>query len=488
MPDDQTLLLRYARSRDAEAFAHLVKRYSALVFSVASRVTGNNATAEDVTQDCFFALARQASSIRGSLAGWLHRVALNRSMQVTRNEARRQRREAQVSLPAESDYDSNWNEIAPLVDAALEKLPNDLHEPLVQHFLLGHTQSQIAENLGIDQSTISRRLRDGIERLREHLKQTGVVCGTIVLSTALVKNASAAVPAKLSASLAKMALVGPVKMAATASTTTIASHGSLSLFLTKGALTLMALTKLQTAVIAGAAIILTASTATVVVYEHQHYPWQVESQDGMILDQVPPQVKIVPTIFTPREGWTGRNNKFLGMGQSINTLLVAAYNTGKYRMVYETKPPEDRYDFIANLPEGNNKALQQELERQFNLTAKSAKRNIDVLLLTVKYRNAPGLKLNTSNCNSSNIESRAGRYYCVNVPLSNLAVLLEYYFEIPVVDRTGIAGKFDINIRWQERNWRDNPAALKQVLLEKLGLELVPGRETIDMLVVKRAH
>jgi len=39
MSDDQALLLRYAHSRDAVAFAQLVKRYSTLVYSVASRVT-----------------------------------------------------------------------------------------------------------------------------------------------------------------------------------------------------------------------------------------------------------------------------------------------------------------------------------------------------------------------------------------------------------------------------------------------------------------
>lgn len=88
MPNDQALLLQYATSRDADAFKQLVRRYSTLVYSIACRVTGNRTTAEDVTQDCFFALARQAASIKGSLPAWLHRVALNLSLNVTRDEAR----------------------------------------------------------------------------------------------------------------------------------------------------------------------------------------------------------------------------------------------------------------------------------------------------------------------------------------------------------------------------------------------------------------
>jgi RNA polymerase sigma factor (sigma-70 family) len=267
MPDDHTLLLSYARSHDADAFAELVKRYSAMVFSVASRVTGNAATAEDVTQDCFFALARKAASIRVSLPGWLHGVALTRSLQVARNEARRRQHEVQASMPSDSDFESNWDRIAPLIDAALAKLPDELREPVVQHYLLGHTQAKVAEILRIGQATVSRRLHEGVERLRGQLKQAGVVCGAVALSTTLVENALAAVPASLSASLAKMALAGPATVATTASTAVVSSHGSLNLTLIKGALKLMALTKLKTAIVAGVVAMLASGTAIYVAQE-----------------------------------------------------------------------------------------------------------------------------------------------------------------------------------------------------------------------------
>jgi RNA polymerase sigma factor (sigma-70 family) len=208
MSDDQVLLARYARSRDAGAFAQLVQRYSALVFSVASRVTRNSATAEDVAQDCFLRLSRQAATIRGSLPAWLHRVALNRSLDIKRNETARKRRESISSKPSDSDYDPTWDQIAPHVDAALAKLPDELREPLVQHFLMGRTQSQVALNLGIDQATISRRIHSGIELLRAHLKQAGVACGAVALPAILASNAEAAVPAQLSAALMKIALAG----------------------------------------------------------------------------------------------------------------------------------------------------------------------------------------------------------------------------------------------------------------------------------------
>jgi RNA polymerase sigma factor (sigma-70 family) len=219
MSDDQALLLRYARSRDSEAFAKLVKRYSSLVFSVAQRVTGNITTAEDVTQECFFALARQADSIKGSLPAWLHRVTLNLSLNVSRKEAARQSREARILPGSSTSEEPTWKQISPFVDVAMAKLPDELREPLVQHFLLDRSQAEIAENLQIDQGTVSRRLQKGIERIRTHLKDAGVICSTAALSTIVVKNASASVPARLSVSLAKMAIAGPTKIAATASIT-----------------------------------------------------------------------------------------------------------------------------------------------------------------------------------------------------------------------------------------------------------------------------
>jgi uncharacterized protein (TIGR03435 family) len=174
------------------------------------------------------------------------------------------------------------------------------------------------------------------------------------------------------------------------------------------------------------------------------------------------------------------------MGQSINTLLGLAYNGSRYRMVFETKLPEGYYDFIASLPEGNQEALRREIETQFHLTAKTVKRKTDVLLLTVKNRNARGRE---TNSNGSNTNTKAGHYYCENGPISNLAVFLEYYFEIPVVDKTGIMGQFDISFKWLEQDWQHhNPDALKRVLLDELGLELAAGREVVEMLVVKQAN
>jgi uncharacterized protein (TIGR03435 family) len=273
---------------------------------------------------------------------------------------------------------------------------------------------------------------------------------------------------------------------------TTASISNLTLI--KGALKIMAWTKAKTAIVAGVIVLLAVGTTTVTIQEvrgHRPYPWQVENSDYRILARVPPQVKIVPTIFSPKEGWNGSNGQMLGMGQSISNLLAAAYDTSKYRMVFSAKLPDGRYDFIANLPEGNNPALQREIRRRFNLIgARTEMRDTDVLLLTVKYKNASGLKHSANKSSDGSGNNGAGHYHWADAPLSELTGFLENYFEIPVVDRTGLAGQFDINIKWAERDadWEHRkPDALKQVLLDQLGLELVPTNMPVEMLVVEKA-
>ena len=71
---------------------------------------------------------------------------------------------------------------------------------------------------------------------------------------------------------------------------------------------------------------------------------------------------------------------------------------------------------------------------------------------------------------------------------------LQYYLQVPVVNRTGLAGRFDVDLTWDDemkwdgtgRYYFSNPDGLKQVVLDQLGLELVPSREPIEMLVVEK--
>jgi uncharacterized protein (TIGR03435 family) len=252
----------------------------------------------------------------------------------------------------------------------------------------------------------------------------------------------------------------------------------------------MAWTKAKTAIVSGVVVLLAAGTATVTVkeiQEHRTHPWQVRNFDSRVLEQVPPQVMILPTIFPDSESWGSANGKLLGSGASVQDILRTTYGMSSARTVLSVEPPPGKYDYIANLPRGSVEALQTELKRKFGVVGRREMRETDVLLLTVKYKNARGLKPSANHRNSSS-SNEGSHYSFVNLPLSSLTDYLEYYLKIPVVDQTGLTNRFDIDLQLDEQDWQQrNPASLKQALVDQFGLELLSGREPVEMLVVEKA-
>jgi uncharacterized protein (TIGR03435 family) len=279
-----------------------------------------------------------------------------------------------------------------------------------------------------------------------------------------------------------------------ASITTAVFKGSISttstLGLIKTTLKIMAWTKAKTAMVIGAGMLLAAGTATVAIKEitvYRTYPWQVRNVNTGVLNQVPPQVHIVSSKFPQSGGWGASDDKVLGIGQTLQTILLVAYEaTSPYRIISPAKLPEDKYDFIANLPENSRLALQKELKRKFGLSANHQARQTNVLRLSVKKAGAAGLRPSASDGGSA--ESSAGHFSCLNQPLSCLTSMLEDHFKVPVVDQTGLKGHFDIDLDWDQPEFQQKaPEALKQALVDELGLDLLPAMEAVDMLIVQQS-
>src|SRR6185437_8008965 len=93
---DQDLLERFLRDHDQEAFAALMHRHGPMVLGVCQRLLRNAHDAEDACQAVFLVLARKAGSVRkqGSLASWLHGVALRVSHKLQSKLARRMAHES----------------------------------------------------------------------------------------------------------------------------------------------------------------------------------------------------------------------------------------------------------------------------------------------------------------------------------------------------------------------------------------------------------
>src|ERR1044071_3405146 len=96
MNDDVELLGRYANGKSEPAFTELVRRHVDLVYSAALRlVNGDTHRAEDVAQQVFAELARQAPRLQRhpALVGWLYTTAWRMALRAIRTEQRRVARE-----------------------------------------------------------------------------------------------------------------------------------------------------------------------------------------------------------------------------------------------------------------------------------------------------------------------------------------------------------------------------------------------------------
>jgi RNA polymerase sigma factor (sigma-70 family) len=209
-PTDADLLERFADRRDEEAFATLLQRHGPLVLNVCRRVLDNAEDADDAFQATFLVLVRKAVSIRkgGSLASWLHGVALRVALEARTRAARRRAHEQQGERPGHADpgLDVAARELRSILDEELEHLPSKYRAPLVLHYLAGKTKDETARQLGWSEGTVSGRLARARDLLRNRLVRRGLLPSGGVLATAFAsQEAHAAVSAVLAETTLKAA-------------------------------------------------------------------------------------------------------------------------------------------------------------------------------------------------------------------------------------------------------------------------------------------
>lgn len=192
---DGDLLNQFVESRDQAAFATLVERYQSLVMGVCSRVLRDRRDAEDAFQATFVILARKAASLNGTgtLARWLHTVALHTSLKAKERGSRRQQMERQVAvMPEPLTSEDGWSEIKIVLDEELDQLPARYRLPVVLHFLMGKSNEEAGKELGCSRETVRRRLEAACELLRVRFARRGVMLSSAILTAALAGQAAQA--------------------------------------------------------------------------------------------------------------------------------------------------------------------------------------------------------------------------------------------------------------------------------------------------------
>lgn len=219
MDADGVAIQRWMTERDPEAFRVLVVRYSAMVYSTCRRVMRNAADAEDAAQESFQALAMLRQPPKGDLGPWLHRVAVYKSLNRLRSEARREAR-GRAYAKQQVSVEPAWNDLYEYVDEAISGLPEKYRLPVVRHFLQCETQEAIAQSMGLTRQTVAYRIQRGLDGIRKSLRRRGIVVSAAALSVMFAAHTLEAAPETLLAALGKVALLGksvPIQPASFAS-------------------------------------------------------------------------------------------------------------------------------------------------------------------------------------------------------------------------------------------------------------------------------
>jgi RNA polymerase sigma-70 factor, ECF subfamily len=171
---DEALVGRVATG-DHDAFTALYDRHSALVYGVARRVLGDGPAAEDVTQSVFMQVWTRPDSFRGgNFAGWVARVTRNACLDIVRSAAVRLREPElsdDIAAEAQIDEDVIAKMGAAAIAGALSALPPDQRDPIERAYFEGLSYREVAEKLGAPVGTIKSRIRTGLHRLSELLRQ-----------------------------------------------------------------------------------------------------------------------------------------------------------------------------------------------------------------------------------------------------------------------------------------------------------------------------
>ena len=177
-PPDSSLIEKMMAG-DEQALATIYDRYSAMLFGMLSRILQDRQAAEEVLQDLFMQLWRNAGQFdasRGSLPAWLMVIGRNRAISRLRGGRFREVLEEKAGDYA-STFASDQNiedeaartELAKSVTAALGNLPAEQRQALELAYFEGMTQSEIAAKTGCPLGTVKTRVRTAMQSLRQIL-------------------------------------------------------------------------------------------------------------------------------------------------------------------------------------------------------------------------------------------------------------------------------------------------------------------------------
>jgi len=178
LADEELMVL--VDAKDPDAFAVFYDRHGGAGYSLAHRIVGERAAAEDVTQEAFLSIWRSGArydAARGSVRSWTLGIVRNRAIDALRRAsgpAPKLDLDDEVLLEGRAaaeltDSEVIRRDVAERVRGALGQLPQEQSQVIALAYFGGFSHSEIASMLGAPLGTIKGRMRLGLEKLRDTL-------------------------------------------------------------------------------------------------------------------------------------------------------------------------------------------------------------------------------------------------------------------------------------------------------------------------------
>jgi len=174
-------VMQLVQRGDPRAFELLYDRHGGAAYSLAYRIVGRQAAAEDVVQEALLSIWRSRlryDQTRGSVRTWILGIVHNRAIDGLRRSSVHDRRREQLDVVEDrfearerTDVEVARREEARSVRGALEALPAEQRKTIELAYFGGFTHTEIARMTGEPVGTIKGRMRLGLEKMRRQLAQ-----------------------------------------------------------------------------------------------------------------------------------------------------------------------------------------------------------------------------------------------------------------------------------------------------------------------------
>jgi RNA polymerase sigma-70 factor (ECF subfamily) len=165
-------LVRDAQRGSAEAVEELFRREWPRAYRAAYLVVHDAAAAEDIAQEAFLAALRALDRFdrRRPFGPWMHRIVVNRAIDVARARALRREVDAAAGQTEEAPPDEPSVPFSDQVLEALRELGPEQRAVVALRYLFDYTPGEIARALELPRGTVNSRLRRALDRLAEVLE------------------------------------------------------------------------------------------------------------------------------------------------------------------------------------------------------------------------------------------------------------------------------------------------------------------------------